>query len=62
MATATAVRYVGAKPIFADVDPITWCIDPTSVASKMSERTRAIMPVHLYWSMTLKKFQALVVT
>lgn len=48
VATANAVRYVGATPIFADVDPNTWCIDPESVKSLITKRTKAIIPVHLY--------------
>jgi len=48
VATASAVRYTGATPIFADIDPDTWCIDPMSVKAKITEKTKAIMPVHLY--------------
>ena len=48
VATASAVRYVGATPIFADIDPATWCIDPESARQKITSKTKAIMPVHLY--------------
>ena len=48
VATANAVKYVGATPIFADIDPKTWCLDPKSVETLITKRTRAIMPVHLY--------------
>ena len=48
VATASAVRYVGATPIFADIDPATWCIDPESALQKITSKTKAIMPVHLY--------------
>ncbi|MBI1297786.1 aminotransferase class I/II-fold pyridoxal phosphate-dependent enzyme [bacterium] len=48
VASANAVTYTGAKAVFADVDPATWCIDPASVAQLITPRTRAIMPVHLY--------------
>jgi perosamine synthetase len=48
VATASAVRYVGATPIFADIDPKTWCIDLKSVEEKVTSKTKAIMPVHLY--------------
>lgn len=48
VATANAVRYVGATPVFADIDPLTWTIDPVSVESLISEKTKAIIPVHLY--------------
>ena len=48
VATANAVRYTGAHPVFADVDPCTWCIDPADVARLVTPRTRALIPVHLY--------------
>jgi perosamine synthetase len=48
IATANAVHYTGATPIFADVDPVTWCIDPADVRRRITPRTRAILPVHLY--------------
>jgi perosamine synthetase len=48
VATANAVAYTGATPILADVDSETLCIDPASVRSLISERTKAIIPVHLY--------------
>ncbi len=48
VATANAVHYTGATPVFADVDATTWCIDPADVARRTTPRTRAIMPVHLY--------------
>ena len=48
VATANAVRYVGARPVFVDVDPRTWCIDVVDAARKIGDRTRAIIPVHLY--------------
>lgn len=47
MATVTAIFYVNAVPIFADIDPETYTIDPESVESVISERTRAILPVHI---------------
>ena len=47
-ATASAVTRLGAVPIFADIDPITYLIDPADVERKISQRTRAIMPVHLF--------------
>lgn len=47
VATANVVRYVGAVPVFADVDPFTWDLAADSVATKMSKRTRAVLPVHL---------------
>jgi perosamine synthetase len=48
IATANAVRYLGAEPIFVDVDPQTWCIDPKGLESRITPRTRGIIPVHLY--------------
>ncbi|MBX3010284.1 MAG: DegT/DnrJ/EryC1/StrS family aminotransferase, partial [Caldilineaceae bacterium] len=48
VASANAVRYTGATPIFADVDPVTWTLDPAAVAALITPRTKAIMPVHLY--------------
>lgn len=48
VATANAVHYTGATPVFADVDPATWCIDPEDVERRITSRTRAILPVHLY--------------
>ncbi|MGI8483438.1 MAG: DegT/DnrJ/EryC1/StrS family aminotransferase [Thermomicrobiales bacterium] len=47
LATATAVLEVNALPIFADVDPDTYCIDPDAVGAAITERTKAIIPVHL---------------
>jgi perosamine synthetase len=48
VATANAVAYTGATPVLADVDPDTLCIDPASVESLITARTKVIMPVHLY--------------
>jgi dTDP-4-amino-4,6-dideoxygalactose transaminase len=47
-ATANAVAITGATPIFCDIDPATFCMDPDAVASLVGPRTVAIMPVHLY--------------
>jgi dTDP-3-amino-3,4,6-trideoxy-alpha-D-glucose transaminase len=47
-ATAEAVSNVGATPVFADVNPQTFHLDPASVESHLTPRTRAIVPVHLY--------------
>lgn len=47
MATATAVLYVNAIPVFADIDPETYTIDPKSAESLISERAKAILPVHI---------------
>jgi len=51
MATAMAVHYVGATPVFVDIEPDTLCLDPGKAREAVTERTRAIIPVHLYGSM-----------
>ncbi len=48
VATAEAVVLTGAKPIFVDIDPRTYCMDPEAVEDAVSKRTKAIIPVHLY--------------
>ena len=48
IATAWAPLYVGAKPVFADVEPDTWQIDPSDVERKITSRTKAIIGVHIY--------------
>jgi perosamine synthetase len=48
IATANACRYVGAEPVFVDVDPHTWCIDPAKLEAAITRRTRGIIAVHLY--------------
>jgi dTDP-4-amino-4,6-dideoxygalactose transaminase len=48
IATAEAVSAVGAKPVFVDVDPISFTMDPALVEKAISSRTKAILPVHLY--------------
>ena len=48
VATASAVRYVGATPVFADVDPASWLITAKNIEAVITEKTKAIIPVHLY--------------
>jgi perosamine synthetase len=48
IATANVVVYTGARPVFADVDEKTWTLNPALLRSLITERTRAIIPVHLY--------------
>ena len=47
-ATAEAISQVGAKPVFVDVDPLSCNLDPKRIEAAITERTRAILPVHLY--------------
>ncbi|MBI3022073.1 MAG: DegT/DnrJ/EryC1/StrS family aminotransferase, partial [Candidatus Omnitrophica bacterium] len=47
-ATAEAIVAVGAAPAFVDIEPATYTLDPAEVAAKMTPRTKAIIPVHLY--------------
>jgi dTDP-4-amino-4,6-dideoxygalactose transaminase len=47
-ATANSVALTGAVPVFADIDANYFCLNPTSVESVLSPKTKAIMPVHLY--------------
>jgi UDP-4-amino-4-deoxy-L-arabinose-oxoglutarate aminotransferase len=51
VSTPNAALYVGATPVFADVDPRTGLLDPAAVAAKITARTRAIVCVHLYGQM-----------
>lgn len=48
IATADSVSLLGAKPVFVDIDPKTFTIDPSAVEGHISPRTKAIIPVHLY--------------
>ena len=47
-ATVSSVLYVGATPVFADIDPTDLCLSPESVAERITDRTKAILPVHLF--------------
>jgi dTDP-4-amino-4,6-dideoxygalactose transaminase len=48
IATANCLKFTGATPVFADIDPITFTIDPNDVEKKITPHTKAIMPVHIY--------------
>lgn len=48
LATASAIDYTGAKPVFVDIDPTTYTMDPARVEAAITPRTKAIIPVHLY--------------
>jgi len=48
IASAWTASYVGARPVFADIDPATFCLDPEHVASLLTPRTKAIVVVHLF--------------
>ena len=48
IATALAITWAGARPVFVDIDPLTYTMDPRHVEPAITPRTRAIMPVHLY--------------
>ena len=51
IASAAPINYVGATPVFADVDTATWCLSPESFEQCITERTRAVIPVDLYGGM-----------
>ena len=48
VATVAAILYTGARPVYADIDPATYNIDPSKIAAAITPRTKAIMPVHLF--------------
>jgi dTDP-4-amino-4,6-dideoxygalactose transaminase len=48
IATSEAISAVGARPVFVDIDPVTYTMDPAKVEAAITSRTRAILPVHLY--------------
>jgi dTDP-4-amino-4,6-dideoxygalactose transaminase len=48
MATVSAILAVGARPVFADIEPDTYCLDPARVAELIGPKTKAIIAVHLY--------------
>ncbi|MBT5750043.1 MAG: aminotransferase class I/II-fold pyridoxal phosphate-dependent enzyme, partial [Flavobacteriales bacterium] len=48
VATAYAIKYTGAEPVFVDIDPDTWCIDPEKIREAITKKTKAIMLVHSF--------------
>lgn len=48
IATVSAIDYTGATPVFVDIDPVSYTIDPAKIEAAVTPRTRAILPVHLY--------------
>ena len=60
LATAMAAVYLGATPVFVDVEPDTLCLDPKKVRQAITKRTKAIIPVHLFGSMAdMDRFMAI---
>ncbi len=60
IATAMAVHYVGATPVFVDIEPTTLCLDPKKTEAAITPKTKAIIPVHLYGSMAdIGKFKTI---
>jgi len=48
IATVSPVKFLGGTPVYVDIDPVTYTIDPSKVESVITEKTKAIIPVHLY--------------
>ncbi len=48
IATAEAIRYVGATPVFVDIDPKSFNIDPAGIEAAITPKSRAVLPVHLF--------------
>lgn len=51
IASAAPITYLGARPVFVDVLPDTWCVDPEKVEAAITPKTKAILAVHLYGNM-----------
>ena len=51
VATVSAICYTGATPVFVDIDPVTFTMDPAQLEAAITPRTKAILPVHLYGQM-----------
>src|SRR5690242_14922631 len=48
IATSWAISYVGATPVFVDIDPVTYTMDADQVERRITRKTKALLPVHLY--------------
>ena len=48
VATASSLKWEGVSPVFVDIDPDTWCINPQNIAPAITSQTRAIVPVHVF--------------
>ena len=60
IASANAILYQGARPVFADIDPVTLNLDPAAASERVTERTRAVLPVHLFgYPADMAAFEAL---
>lgn len=48
VATASSLKWEGVEPVFADIDPDTWCLDPKNIENAITANTKAIVPVHVF--------------
>ncbi|MGM0987929.1 MAG: DegT/DnrJ/EryC1/StrS family aminotransferase [Pseudomonadota bacterium] len=48
IATASSLKWDGVQPVFADIDPKTWCLNPANIEAEITPKTRAIVPVHVF--------------
>lgn len=48
IATASSLKWEGVQPVFADIDPYSWCLDPANIEATITPNTRAIVPVHVF--------------
>jgi len=48
IATASSLKWNGVQPVFVDIDPKTWCLNPTNIETAITPNTRAIVPVHVF--------------
>ncbi|MBE0508064.1 MAG: DegT/DnrJ/EryC1/StrS family aminotransferase [Marinospirillum sp.] len=48
IATASSLKWEGVQPVFADIDPNTWCLNPANIEAAITPQTRALVPVHVF--------------